>query len=155
MEKKKIKFNLISSFYWSVEEYYTQRKRCQLTRWRVDQHSSSVRSLIDAAAALFAFVNCNSMRVIRNSNKFVFVEHISGTNLHCSNVNERWCNFFSMHRFVRYFIYAYACDRVRMCKQFRVRKKKQIDHKSRVIVYRQTKRKFYAVSLINMIIKKR
>ena len=29
-----------------MEEYYTQRKRCQLTRWSVDQHSSSVRSLI-------------------------------------------------------------------------------------------------------------
>lgn len=35
------------------------------------------------------------------------------------------------------------------------KEKKQIDHKSRVIVYRQTKRKFYAASLINMIIKKR
>lgn len=42
-----------------VEEYYTQRKRCQLTRWRVDQHSSSVRSLIAAAAALFGLDNCN------------------------------------------------------------------------------------------------
>lgn len=29
-----------------MEEYYTQRKRCQLTRWSVDQHSSSVLSLI-------------------------------------------------------------------------------------------------------------
>jgi len=28
-----------------MEEYYTQRKRCQLTRWSVDQHSSSVLSL--------------------------------------------------------------------------------------------------------------
>lgn len=42
-----------------VEEYYTQRKRCQLTRWRVDQHSSSVRSLIAAADALFGLDNCN------------------------------------------------------------------------------------------------
>lgn len=42
-----------------VEEYYTQRKRCQLTRWRVDQHSSSVRSLIAAAAALFGLDNGN------------------------------------------------------------------------------------------------
>ena len=29
-----------------MEEYYTQRKRCQLTRCSVDQHSSSVLSLI-------------------------------------------------------------------------------------------------------------
>lgn len=39
-----------------AEEYYTQRKRCQLTRCRVDQHSSKVRSLI--AAALFDRDNC-------------------------------------------------------------------------------------------------
>lgn len=41
-----------------VEDYYTQRNRCQLTRWRVDQHSSRVRSLI-AAAALFAWGSCS------------------------------------------------------------------------------------------------
>lgn len=41
----------------NVEEYYTQRKRCQLTRCRVDQHSSKVRSLM--AAALFDRDNCS------------------------------------------------------------------------------------------------
>lgn len=41
----------------NVEEYYTQRKRCQLTRCRVDQHSSKVRSLM--AAALFERDNCS------------------------------------------------------------------------------------------------
>lgn len=46
----------IRIFWGFKEEYYTQRNRCQLTRCRVDQHSSSVRSLI--AGVLFERESC-------------------------------------------------------------------------------------------------
>lgn len=39
------------------KDYYTQRNRCQLTRCRVDQHSSSVRSLM-AFGVLLERDNC-------------------------------------------------------------------------------------------------
>lgn len=56
--KKEGKFFFLIFFclVFTVEEYYTQRNRCQLTRWRVDQHSSNVRSFIDGV--LFERLSC-------------------------------------------------------------------------------------------------
>lgn len=50
-------FGVNFRIFWGFkEEYYTQRNRCQLTRCRVDQHSSRVRSLI--AGVLFERESC-------------------------------------------------------------------------------------------------
>lgn len=94
-----IRFIFVCVFFFKsrVEEYYTQRKRCQLTRWRVDQHSSSVRSLIAAAAALFGLDNGNWTHSKSMQNAQTMHNRSGEMHNQCAFTGDRWRRYPPLH----------------------------------------------------------